>query len=320
MHFATLILSLLWVYMPPLVASTHTQHAAGSSEKNVMRMQLDTDYSNLGSLATSTMDPFAFIKEGLGEDDLPGIDPDLSLQSGGDCFGLHEKMCKPCGGTENILGMCDEVKKECANMFCHPMCTENVLSCEVTFKGEFANASDPLFATALCRQLIAFACFDNKCCEKPEGLDKHSLIVDWVEEAVYGGGGMNPLIPLPFCRFNHLDADAQKFKCAQCKDSVELKIVGLDGSEGCERQYAPAAPGEDPEMWEEEPVDPAPKEDEGQHSALARCVALRTKISAKAGSLMGAQKVCECAGCCEPPKDDSSCILPTHWLQYPEKK
>lgn len=273
-----------------------------------------------GSTAASSMDPYVFIKESLGSVELPGIDPDLSLQSGGDCFGLHAKMCKPCGGVENILGMCDEVKKECANMFCHPMCTENTLSCDIEFTGEFANASTPAFVTALCRQLIAFVCYDSKCCEKPEGLDKHSLLVDWVEEAVYGEDSMNPLIPLPFCRFNHLDDAAQDLKCDQCKANIKLSITTLDPSEGCERQYAPAAPGEDPETWEEEPVDPAPTPEEGQHSTLARCTALRTEIAGKAEAVMGAQKVCECAGCCKPPDEDSSCILPTHWLQYPKKK
>ena len=76
--------------------------------------------------------------------------------------------------SETLGDMDEEEQLECANLFCHPMCTENTITCEFEFKGPFSESSDSKFTTALCRQIIAYACAKNECCAEPMDLKKET--------------------------------------------------------------------------------------------------------------------------------------------------
>lgn len=260
----------------------------------------------------------AFLNERAREN----VVPDIGILGAGrdKCFGLPKKMCRAGEPPEDLADMKVEAQVECENLFCHPMCTENTLTCDVEFKGPFRNHSDPLYATALCRQIIAFACTKNECCKAKSKPEDHSPLEDWVERAAYGDGGMTPLVPLPYCRgINSLNKQAADYKCAMCKKYLSIRVEALSALEGCERLYAPIAPGEDPEIRdEEEKPDPPPGEEEGMKSLMARCRALRTEIVSKVQELAPNSKICECAGCCKPSSaDDAVCFLPSnHWVNY----
>ena len=241
----------------------------------------------------------------------------------GKCFGLPKKMCAAGVPKSETLGDMDEEEQlECANLFCHPMCTENTITCEFEFKGPFAESSDSKFATALCRQIIAYACAKNECCVEPTDLKKEtgkqrvfSPLIDWVEEGMYGqDDDMRPLVPLPYCRdINSLNKEAADIRCATCKKFLSVRVVQLSPLDGCERLYGQIPVGEDAEMYTDElpPVDGSGSS--GPQSLLKRCTELRTKMLEKIGELKANSKICECAGCCKPSSDsDDACIIPDH--------
>ena len=70
------------------------------------------------------------------------------------CFGLPKDMCVPEEKPQTMNYMKDEAQISCFNLFCHPLCTENSLTCDFEFNGPLRNSTGSAHATALCRMVV----------------------------------------------------------------------------------------------------------------------------------------------------------------------
>lgn len=209
------------------------------------------------------------------------------------CGGLVKEMCKPCeqGGPAEF---CDKVSKECADIFCTPMCRKNTWACEVKFSGEMKEEAGaelaPKISEALCGEFKAQGCskiFD--CCQDNEEL------YDYVENEAFQRQVPEALFPTPSC----LEGPTEKL-CSACKAGAKVELKPHEcpypspegGSGDAEPKTYATAKGSDGKEF------PGVNAHKGLQE---RCLKLEDKVKEKFSSMTTTfqDNLCMCMGCCE---------------------
>jgi hypothetical protein len=133
------------------------------------------------------------------------------------CMGLVPEMCKPCpnGGPDEF---CTDIKTECTELFCSPLCRRNTWKCSIDFGSFSPEAGDASYEGALCAQFIAEGCAnDLQCCAEDWKL------WDYIENHAYYDQYPNPRMPTPSCLEGPTPA-----LCGKCKGAVKVTLEELE--------------------------------------------------------------------------------------------
>jgi len=221
------------------------------------------------------------------------------------CEGLVEEMCQPCpqGGPKDF---CDDIKKQCSELFCSPMCRRNTWTCNVTFgKLEKENAKKADYTHALCAEFAAEFCTHTlQCCQDDD------LLFDWIENEVFGDHYPKAFLPSPSC----IKTDGGTDMCTTCQKNVKVQMKAgkcpfpTDETPKTKTKPKPAkGPAGDLGF----PGEPAFK------SLQERCESLLSHVTnslPKAHPIFE-EKACQCMGCCP-----GECFFPVFETTTTEKK